>query len=530
MPESFFLVLACTTVLLAFAAQGRAASGSEALIEAVESDDLSRVQRLLEEGASPDSRNEKGVPALALAATAKNVAIVKALLAKGADANATTTNAAEELNGIPVVLYAATNGSAEVLQLILHAGANPNAHDGNGTTPLMAAAYLGNTEMIPVLLAAKADLEARQRKEENALMFAAEGGRYEVARLLLDAGAEVDALGEQKATPLMYAAQGGFDDVIALLVERGADVNRKAAPGLTALDLAKQNKQTRTVWLLENGGSQQPPELPFQFLRPFLYPEQPTEELFLNHVAEDEKLEAARQLALKGELRQARDILEVGREELQRQPLYFWALAYLQLKLGEREDALASLRKILTTSNLGSRETLRVWKLIRDLGEAPPPDLAKRVLGVIVETGLGPFIFVVAAYADGQPRLFLSQGACIIGDDWTDEETQKTQEIVHLAQELVVEMAPTESRELPKPGRVRFIFLTPGASYGAEESLAFLNHGQGRYVKVFAASDQLVGLLEKHLQAEQDQGKASAAPAPAEPPPHTESGPPVSGH
>jgi ankyrin repeat protein len=486
-------------VLLAFAAQGFASS--EALIAAIVAGDLSRVQKLLEEGASPDSRNGNGIPALALAAGMRNAAIVKALLSKGADVHATTNNAAAKMIEVPVVWQAAGWGSAETLRLILQAGANPNVHDGEGITPLMIAALLGNTETIPVLIEAKADLKARDLKEQTALMGAANSGHYEAARLLLDAGAEVDALGELNATPLMYAAQHGFDDVVALLAERGADLNKKATPGLTALDLAKQNKQTMTIGLLENGGRQRPPDPGFEVLRAILYPEFPLEAGFLHDVAKEKKIEAARQLAVKGELQGARDILETAREELQGQSSYWWALAYLQLRLGDRAAALASFRKILAAPKVTSREALRVWKLMRDLGEAPPSGLSRQVLGVVVEKGLGPFVLVVAAFADGQPRFFSSVGSGVVGERWTDAEQQKDREIVRLAQELVAGMAPMQERELPKPGRVRLTVLTPDGSYGTEDSFSFLPK---RYQKVYEASDQLFSMLDKRYREKLD--------------------------
>lgn len=486
---------------------------SEALLKAILADDLSEVQRLLQQGANPNARNEQGAPALAVAAGRRNAEIVKELLSKGADVQALTENLSENLNKVPVVWHAAARGSAETLRLLLQAGASPNAATGNGITPLMAAANLGNTDTIPVLIAAKVDLEARDLKDRTALMWAADGGQYEAARLLLDAGAAVDALGEQKAPPLMYAAQGGYDDVVALLVERGADLSRKATPGLTALDLARQHNQTLTTGLLEKGGRQLPPVPEFQVLRPQLYPENPLEALFLHVEMDDKEFETARQFAVKGDFRKARDILEAADEERQSRSHYQWALAYLQQELGDRTAALATIRKILATPGLGSRETLRLWKLVRDLGEAPPPELSNQVLGVVVESGYGPFVLAVAAYADGQPRFFLSSGAGVIGESWTEEETLKTLEIVRLAQELLDGMPPTEDRELPKPGRVRFTFLTPGGSYGTEESLAFLSRRQGRCVKVFAASDQLFGMLYRHAQ-EVEKGESPPSPLP----------------
>lgn len=507
MNQGSWLIPVCVAVVLLgfFGARSSADSGSGDLVAAVRAGDLVRVQKLLDEGVSPNCWDEGGIPALGQAASAGNAALVKLLLSKGADVNATSKSTGKKLPiaSLPIVWYAASQGSAETLRLILQAGASANAREGGlGMTPLMAAASFGNTETLRVLIDAKVDLEARDQETRTALMWAADAGRYETARLLLDAGAQVDALGELGSPPLMYAAQHGFDDVVALLVERGADVNRKATPGLTALDLAKQNKQSLTVQLLENGGRQEPPGSEFRTLRPMLYPESPLEAVWLNATSEDKTVEAARQLATKGELRRALDLLEAGREEHQGKAGYWFPLAYLQRQTGDRAAALGSLRTLLATPGLGARETLRVWTLIRSLGEAPPADQSKRVLGVIVESGIGSSVLSIAAYADGQPRYFLSTGGGVIGETWTAEETGTVQEIVHLAQELVDGMAPTEDRTLPKPGRVRFTVLTPGGSFGDEDSFSTLSQGQGRWAKVFAASDKLVGLLDKHAYPE----------------------------
>jgi ankyrin repeat protein len=496
--RSFLFQVGFAVALLAFAAESRAMSGpAAALVTAILAGDLASVQKLLDEGASPNLRNDQGVPALSLAVSAKNAAIVELLLSKGADVHA-LASPTKEVTEVPVIWYAAGQGSAEILRLILQAGASLNEHDSQGMTPLMAAAFFGNKETIPALIAMKADVNACDSDARTPLMWAADGGQYEAARLLLDAGAEVDALGELKSPALMYAVQHGFDDVVALLVERGADLNRKATPGLTALDLAKQNQHTLTIDLLTAGGRQTPPVPKFEIFRSLLYPENPLESVFLQGQEADEEFATVRQLALKGELRQARDLLEASREAMQEQPRYPWTLLYLQQQLGDRAGALATLRQILATPGLTSRQELRAWRLLREFGEAPPPGVAKRVLGVVVEAGSGSAVLVVAAYADGQPRYFVSSGGGAIGEMWTDEEKQKSREIVSLAQELLEGTAPAEDRSLPKPGRVRFIFLTPGGSYTAEESLAFLNQWQGRYIKVFAASDQLLGLLIKH--------------------------------
>jgi hypothetical protein len=408
-----------------------------------------------------------------------------------------------------VLFSAVCESYAAWVQLLLAAGAGPTEADEKGITPLMAAAFFGDSYTLPVLIAAKVDLEARDRKGETALMFAAEGGHYDAVRLLLAAGAPVDAPGELKATALMYAAQHGFDDVVALLIEKGADPAAKSTPGLTALDFAKQNHQTLTIDLLENGGRQKPPVAEYLRLRPFLFPEAALEKVFLGvERTDDPRWEAVRQLAVHGEMAKARELLEAGSERWQALPGYWAELAYFALQLGDRAAALAAFHKTLTFPHRGSRETLRTWKLLRALDEAPPPELARKVLGVVVESGLGANVLTTAAYADGNPRLFLSAGGGLIGEGtWSAEETKDDQEMVRLGQELLDGMAPSENRDLPKPGRVRFTLLTPGGSYTAEDSFASLQRGQGRYAKLFAVCDQLVGELFKRLKTQPGKAK-----------------------
>jgi len=293
----------------------------------------------------------------------------------------------------------------------------------------------------------------------------------------------------------MYAAQYGFDDVVALLIERGADPSIRSTPGLTALDLAKQNHRTLTIELLENGGRQKPPAAKYLRFRPFLFPETAIE----IKTKDDPQREAVRQLARQGEIAKARELLEAGRERWQASPGYWYELTHFALQLGDRPAALAAFHAF---PNPSSRSTLRIWKLLRALGEAPPPEVARQVLGVVVELGVGAHVLTAAAFADGSPRVFASTGGGLIGEGtWTAEETRLNQEMVRLGQELLDAMPPSENRDLSKPGRVRFTLLTPGGSYTAEDSCAYLRKGEGRHAKLFAVCDQLVGVLGKRMAA-----------------------------
>jgi len=87
---------------------------------------------------------------------------------------------------------------AEVVKLLLAAGADPNARENWGKTPywtpLMRAGWAGNTPQMKVLLADKktqVDLRAGDNpaRGDTALIFATEAGKHEAVALLLQAGA-----------------------------------------------------------------------------------------------------------------------------------------------------------------------------------------------------------------------------------------------------------------------------------------------------------------------------------------------------
>ena len=76
-----------------------------------------------------------------------------------------------------------------VKSLLSGQGANVNATDERGSTPLLEAARYGHEDICLVLVAAGANLKAKDKDGKTALMLAVQGDHEEVVRILRQAGA-----------------------------------------------------------------------------------------------------------------------------------------------------------------------------------------------------------------------------------------------------------------------------------------------------------------------------------------------------
>ncbi len=228
---------------LAFGAQsfGQQPSG-EALIDAVQNEDVAQVKKLIAEGANVNTvAPGYGTTPLMLAATVRNPEMVKMLLDKGAKVNVADRRgitplweAVHEMWGMDVD----KKDTIEVVKMLLSKGANVNARNFLGQTVLGEAARRNNPELMKMLLAKKPKVNIPDSMMGmTPLMFAAEVGNPEVVKMLLDAGAKVNSL-FQGGTPLMVAAEVGNPEIVKMLLAAGADKTIKIE-GKTAADMAK---------------------------------------------------------------------------------------------------------------------------------------------------------------------------------------------------------------------------------------------------------------------------------------------------
>ncbi|CAI7677649.1 unnamed protein product, partial [Penicillium manginii] len=100
-----------------------------------------------------------------------------------------------ETEGGGALQKASLEGHNTIIEMLLGVGANVNAQGGRYGNALQAAAWNGNAETVKILLDAQADVNAQGGEYGNALQAAAWRGSAETVKILLDAQADVNAQG-----------------------------------------------------------------------------------------------------------------------------------------------------------------------------------------------------------------------------------------------------------------------------------------------------------------------------------------------
>ncbi len=244
-----------------------APDGASALVVATHSGHRELAFTLLERGANPNASGA-GYTALHAAVLTGDLAVVEALLARGASANAQVTLATkvtrngqvlmigEHLLGATPLALAAKFTEPDIMRVLAEAGADVRLPLKNGWTPLMLAAGAGWRYAV---------WDRRERTLHKTPAFQAqmydEAGTRDTVQFLLDRGAYVDAVDEDGNTALHYVVDKGFDRVVELLVEHGADLDIANRRGQTPYAIVARGRTGNseaapaTMRLLESLGS-----------------------------------------------------------------------------------------------------------------------------------------------------------------------------------------------------------------------------------------------------------------------------------
>jgi ankyrin repeat protein len=261
----------------------RAPGGLTPLLYAARQGCMECVKALLKAQADPNLGDPDGIAPLLIATENFHFDVAVYLMKAGANPNhwdwwgRTPLYAAVDLNTLPYggrsdlpSLDATT--SLKMIELLLRAGANPNAQlklfppfrqigsDRGadllltiGTTPLLRAAKAGDVDAMKLLLAHGAKVDLANSLGVTPLMAAAGLGSNEIDTrgkyvkekdaiaaidLLVAAGADVNATDNIGRSALYGGAYWGWNDVLKSLAGHGADLGIKDAHGHSALDMA----------------------------------------------------------------------------------------------------------------------------------------------------------------------------------------------------------------------------------------------------------------------------------------------------
>ena len=223
------------------------------------------LQAVLADAENLNTTDDQGGTVLMWACENADVPAARELIHFGADVRA------KDNQGRTVLMYAAASQSPEIVDALLHSRADLSEEDSAGETaihfsvglassewnfftptsdyaerptarfwPLFLPTPAPKPEVVALLLAAGADPNAVDFEGATPLMYAAEVGRPEVLRALLAAGADPNAQDAEGHTALMYAADHCQTESARLLVQVGADLTLKDSNGYTALERVRR--------------------------------------------------------------------------------------------------------------------------------------------------------------------------------------------------------------------------------------------------------------------------------------------------
>jgi ankyrin repeat protein len=172
----------------------------------------------------------KGTPLHAAAHNGQSV-MVKHLLGMGADPNICNRKLKRPLHVVKQSL-----DMALIIQLLVDSGADIDAPQQKGLTPLMSMCVRGSLEGAATLLALGANIHrVAWSNGFSALEFAVYGGFVDIVELCLSKGADPNGATLEGETSLHLAASTGHSDMLMCLLQNGANPNARNRFGQTPL-------------------------------------------------------------------------------------------------------------------------------------------------------------------------------------------------------------------------------------------------------------------------------------------------------
>ncbi|CAB0041354.1 unnamed protein product, partial [Trichogramma brassicae] len=186
--------------------------------------------------------------------------VVKKFLELGQDPNCRCRNTGDSPLHL-LTFWILDDDVAQTIELLLRNGANPNAANLRGSTPLHKLCgniYLNHIDIIERFLVVCDDvqqevhIDARDKKGRTPLHLAMDYGRNEVVELLLRRGADPNARDAKGTTPLhLIMYWPGHNKSFKTILRHGADPNLANEDGRTPLhDICERDHNDELVQIL----------------------------------------------------------------------------------------------------------------------------------------------------------------------------------------------------------------------------------------------------------------------------------------
>ena len=152
---------------------------------------------------------------------------------------------------------AVVEARADVVQVLIAAGADIEKRDSQGCAPLLLACMRGCLDIVKVLVQAGAELRVTNWNDDTGLIAASREGHTETVRYLVGLGqVDVDQVGGTDTTTALHEAGGqNHVDVVQVLIDAGADIEKKDSDERTPLHLAFMEGCLDTVKVLVRAGA-----------------------------------------------------------------------------------------------------------------------------------------------------------------------------------------------------------------------------------------------------------------------------------
>jgi len=224
--------------------------GRNALAWACAKGDLRKVEKLLKMGADPnigDSEGRTPLHHLANKVGSANEPCLDELLNHGADVDVRNRRGGTPLHDFT---FSSTCTASSIEKFYLK-GANLNAQDGDGWTPVHWAVRHGNIEIIDKLVQHGADLELQSNMGMTSLTYALIRHQFRTFKYLLEFGCDYNVRTQSGSTMLHLSARDGDIDTLRYLEQRGLrgiKQDDRDGDGLTALEYAERRRDGVYEW------------------------------------------------------------------------------------------------------------------------------------------------------------------------------------------------------------------------------------------------------------------------------------------